>query len=315
MKYYRIKTMIVMVLVLLVISVFVVQAQTPQETLNQYISNLQNNPNDNILREKIIKFVQGMKTKPAIPEEAERRMYRGMTAMKSATNYEEFQDAAKEFDQASIAAPWYANAYYNAGIAHNKASNYGEAVRNLRLYLLAAPNTKDTEQAKALLYDSEYQNEKKSKALAKQQADEARKAQGKKALEFFRGEWHGKYCSDKKTRVLIGCNEKQYQESNWHTFNEDDGPAVLNFKFPGDGTVINYASWAWCLGEGGEVHGIPQGSDPSDIRWEEWPKKGPPRQVWSRMGNASVTVSCDRPTSDDAYDPNAIYHYVEWFRP
>jgi membrane protein implicated in regulation of membrane protease activity len=45
------------------------QAQTgsPQDTLNQYISDLQKNPTDYALREKIIKHVQTMKPAPAIP--------------------------------------------------------------------------------------------------------------------------------------------------------------------------------------------------------------------------------------------------------
>ncbi len=44
-----------------------VQAATPQQTLNQYISDLQKNPDDYALREKIIKHVQTMKPAPAIP--------------------------------------------------------------------------------------------------------------------------------------------------------------------------------------------------------------------------------------------------------
>jgi hypothetical protein len=46
-----------------------VQSQTPQETLKQYVADLQRNPNDYALREKIIKLVQEMKPAPKIPEE------------------------------------------------------------------------------------------------------------------------------------------------------------------------------------------------------------------------------------------------------
>jgi len=38
------------------IALLPVQAQSPQEILNQYISDLQKNPNDNALREKIIRL-------------------------------------------------------------------------------------------------------------------------------------------------------------------------------------------------------------------------------------------------------------------
>lgn len=51
------------------LAAFSAQAQSPQQTLNQYVSDLQKNPDDNALREKIIKHVQTMKPAPAIPEE------------------------------------------------------------------------------------------------------------------------------------------------------------------------------------------------------------------------------------------------------
>jgi hypothetical protein len=57
-------------------------------------SDLQNNPNDNALREKIIIRVKMvMKPKPAIPEEAERFMARGTAAIKNAKNPDDFKDA------------------------------------------------------------------------------------------------------------------------------------------------------------------------------------------------------------------------------
>ena len=45
------------------------QAQSPQQILNQYVADLQKSPNDYALREKIIRHVQAMKQKPAIPAE------------------------------------------------------------------------------------------------------------------------------------------------------------------------------------------------------------------------------------------------------
>lgn len=57
-------------------------AQTPQDTLNQYVSSLQQNPSDNALREKIIKFAQTMNPAPAIPEEARRDYVIGLTLFK-----------------------------------------------------------------------------------------------------------------------------------------------------------------------------------------------------------------------------------------
>lgn len=61
------------VFVLIVVFMSTVQAQSHQELLAQYISDLQNNPNDYALREKIIKHVQTMNPAPAIPEDVECR--------------------------------------------------------------------------------------------------------------------------------------------------------------------------------------------------------------------------------------------------
>ena len=51
------------------------QAATPQETIKRYIADLQKNPNDTALWEKIIKHVQRMKPKPATPGE---KVYEGI---------------------------------------------------------------------------------------------------------------------------------------------------------------------------------------------------------------------------------------------
>ena len=137
-----------------------VQAQSPQETFDQYISDLQKDPHDYALREKIITLVQGMTQKPAIPEDAERYMARGTAAAKGAKNKEDFKDAAREFKKATLVTPWLANAYYNLGVAQDGAGMYTAAIKNLKLYLFAVPNAAD---AKKLIYEIEYRQEKAAK--------------------------------------------------------------------------------------------------------------------------------------------------------
>lgn len=139
------------------------QSADAQETLKQYISDLQKNPNDYALREKIIRLVQTMKPAPAVPEEAERYMARGGAAVKAAKNEKDFQDAALEFEKASLAAPWLAAAYYNLGITQDKAGKYREAIQSLKLYLLAAPEASDAKAVKTLVYEIEYRQEKAAK--------------------------------------------------------------------------------------------------------------------------------------------------------
>jgi tetratricopeptide (TPR) repeat protein len=160
----RIARFLVMILLVLVLSVLFgatpAQSQTPQATLNHYVSDLQKNPNDYALREKIIKHVQGMRQKPAIPEEAERFMARGAAAAKGAKTDKDFQDAAAEFEKASLAAPWLPAVYYNLGISQDKACKHREAIQSLKLYLLAAPDASDAKAVKNLTYEIEYRQEK-----------------------------------------------------------------------------------------------------------------------------------------------------------
>jgi tetratricopeptide (TPR) repeat protein len=134
--------------------------QAPQETLNQYISDLQDNPNDYGLREKIIRHVQTMEQKPAIPEEAVRHMARGTAATKGAKNPNDFKDAVREFEQASLTAPWLPNVYYNLGVAQDGAGMYADAIKSLKIYLMAAP---DISHVKELIYEIEYRQEKAAK--------------------------------------------------------------------------------------------------------------------------------------------------------
>jgi hypothetical protein len=58
---------ILSILLFSIVSFAYAQPQNPGELLKQYISDLQKNPDDFALREKIIKHVQTMKPAPEIP--------------------------------------------------------------------------------------------------------------------------------------------------------------------------------------------------------------------------------------------------------
>lgn len=150
-------------------------AQSPREELKQMVEQLQQSPNDTALREKIIKLSTSIKPAPTIPEEAERRMARGAAAFKGATSVAGYQDAAKEFEQATLAAPWYGDAYYNLGVAQDKAGDYEAALRSLKLAQLASHDSKAT---KMLIYEVEFRNEKAN-------SPEARAANEQEASQRF----------------------------------------------------------------------------------------------------------------------------------
>jgi len=147
-------------------------AQSAREQLKQMVGQLQKSPSDSALREKIIKLGANIKPAPAVPEEAVRHMARGSAAFKGATSPADFQEAAKEFELAVLAAPWSSDAYFNLGVAQDKAGNYAAALNSLKLALLAAPGGSGI---KELIYEVEY---RRDKALTAPRAPDLARLQG-----------------------------------------------------------------------------------------------------------------------------------------
>jgi tetratricopeptide (TPR) repeat protein len=168
-----------MILALLVLPIFAVTAENPQAILDQYVSNLQKNPNDTALREKIIRHVQAMRPGPAIPLEAEKFEGRAEYAIKNAKIEADFLDAAKEYEKALLIAPWVSSYYFNQGIAFEKAGKLKEAKRSFEFYLLAVPNAQDARDVRKRIAGLEYAIEK----LAKKSSPAAIAAQEQKMFD------------------------------------------------------------------------------------------------------------------------------------
>jgi tetratricopeptide (TPR) repeat protein len=134
-------------------------SSNPREQIKQYVADLQKNPTDQVLREKIIRLALTLDPKPATPEEAKRFLARGLAAAEEAKEAKDFKDAAAEFEKASLAAPWLGEPYRALGVVQDKAGNYSEAKRNLKLYLLTEPEQAQVEKAKELIYKIEYKEE------------------------------------------------------------------------------------------------------------------------------------------------------------
>lgn len=123
-----------------------------KEELKQYVQDLKKNPGDKALREKIIKMCSGLKTAPALPEEAERNMARGTVFAQKASDLTGYKKAIAEFESASNEAPWLGLAYYNLGVMQERAGLFNEAIQSLRFYLMAAPEAKNTREVKNKIY-------------------------------------------------------------------------------------------------------------------------------------------------------------------
>lgn len=219
-------------------------AESPREQLKQMVERLQKNPSDMALREKIIRLAQEIKPAPAVPEEADRRMARGTAAMEGVKSVADYQGAAKEFEQATLSAPWYGDAYFNLGVAQDKAENYEAALRSLKFALLASPNDKEI---KALIFKVEYRNEKvhSQKAEASQQAMRQREADARFLDSLNGGVW---LCgSDRYGREVI----------------EIENHRATYVHYAQSGNVYRHYSWMVT----GRTSSIPQGKlcSPPDL--------------------------------------------------
>ncbi|MDE2309864.1 MAG: tetratricopeptide repeat protein [Betaproteobacteria bacterium] len=219
----------------------VANAESPREQLKQMVEQLQTNPSDSALREKIIKLAQELKPAPAVPDEAERRMVRGTAAFKGAKSVADYQDAVKEFEQATLTAPWYGDAYFNLGVAQDKAENYEAALRSLKLSQLVSPDNKEI---KTLMYEVEYRNEKARSpdVLAERQ----RKRNEELAAQFDGAQWH------KENNSRVSCMDAYIELHHGEVFSgwivvNPNGTGCPQFDVPGQGWVK-----AW-LGKAGVI--------------------------------------------------------------
>ena len=220
-------------------------AQSPREQLQQMVEQLQKSPSDNALRERIIKFAATLNPQPAITEDVERHMARGSAGVKTATKPVDFKEAAAEFDQAALAAPWQGDAYYNAGIAYSKAGDHSMAISKFKLYLLTAPSAADQKDAKAKIFEEEFLIEKAAKGDSRLVGRWTRMDGGKVM-----------YMSQRRTEdwIVMPKGADRFEMYATHSWEQELAPAYrrhLTFIFAVNGNVLEgSSSWDGTWGNG-----------------------------------------------------------------
>jgi tetratricopeptide (TPR) repeat protein len=138
-------------------------AISPHEQFKQMVEQLQKNPTDDTLRASAIKFALKLKPAPAIPQEARRYLARGIAAFETGKNLDELKLALPEFQNASNAAPWWPDPYFNLAKVQEKVGDYKSAINSYHFYLISAPHAKDVEAIQTLSYKLEFMAEQKAK--------------------------------------------------------------------------------------------------------------------------------------------------------
>ena len=112
-----------------------------------------------------------------ISEDAQRHMTRGSAAMKFAETETDYQDAVKEFMLAVGYAPDWSNAWFNLGVAHEKAGDFEEAIISFETYLQKTPEAADREEVESRIIELEYRIERAFRKLEEEAAKIASKAE------------------------------------------------------------------------------------------------------------------------------------------
>lgn len=129
------------------------QTATPQQVLQQYVSDLQRSPDDTTLRERIIRHVQTMKKAPAIPEEARRHFIEGNALLKAAKDQKGYDLAIEAYRQCLLLAPWWAEANYNFAVALELANRFDSSMNALKLYIATNPGEEESRKAQDKIYE------------------------------------------------------------------------------------------------------------------------------------------------------------------
>jgi tetratricopeptide (TPR) repeat protein len=289
------------------------QAQSPQQTLNQYISDLQRNPNDNALREKIIKYVQSMSPVPKIPAEVDELVGQAKYVFKHAKSQKDYLDAVEAYKKVLTITPWIGDYYYNLGVAQEQAGQLEDAIKNFNLYLLALPDAKDAREVRerigGLKYAKEKAGQEKQAVEARARAEREQREAPKRFLNQLKYLYEGKtfrmlncshtatyqVCFDEAGSWPCGCNEAEMSGANWY-----DGKTRVGVSFPDDSTILFSNEWL-------KLRGKITGTSVEDITWEmpepDSRKSNKWKPVWGRV------QQCSSGPLDCLYYSGTLYDY------
>jgi len=205
------------------------QPNNARQTLKQSVVDLQKNPDDQSLRERIIKLAQELKPAPAIPEEARRHYVKGDALIHDAKSPQEAGVAVEEYNKALLEAPWWPEAYRDLGVALEVAGRYDDAKKALKLYLLSHPGEDDSRKAQDEIYRVEAKEES---ATRKQREEEAAKARDRdrQAEEHERAEKARRQSVEGKWAWPAPSCDTPRQPESFEIFRDTSGRLVLALR-------------------------------------------------------------------------------------
>ncbi len=108
------------------------------------------------IQESIFSMTRKNPSLSEMPEDARKYVLRGEMLVKEGN----FEQAATEFKKAIGIAPYAARLYYNSALINAELKKYPEAIRQMKIYLQAAPDASDARAAKDEIIKWEFMMEK-----------------------------------------------------------------------------------------------------------------------------------------------------------
>ncbi len=196
---------------------FSLAAQSPREAFKAMVAQLQQNPSDDALREKVIQAAAALDPAPAVPEDARRNLIEGMTLHQEAKSPDDEKIALEAFSKALQLAPWWGDIYLGQSVSQELTGQLDDAAKSLHFYLLSNPADDKARSAQDHIY---VLDAKKKKAHAMVQASQQQIDQ-RKALS---GWWQCK----------TGCAGFRYLYSDGTDLKAQDSPWTFEGHFEQD---------------------------------------------------------------------------------
>jgi hypothetical protein len=168
------------VILLTVLAAVAVAAQSPREAFKEMLAQLQQNPGDDALRERLIQAAASLDPAPAVPEDARRNLIEGMTLHQEAKTPDDEKIALEAFAKALQIAPWWGDIYLGQSVSMELTGQLDDAEKALHLYLLTSPGEEKARSAQDHIYVLEAKKKKAHAAMqaSQQQIDQRKSLSG-----------------------------------------------------------------------------------------------------------------------------------------
>jgi tetratricopeptide (TPR) repeat protein len=129
-----------------------------KETLSELSEALKisDNTEAQAILEKMFSIIRENPILSEVPEDARRYAIRGEMLVKEGN----FEQASKEFKMAIQNAPYIAKLYYNTALVDGELKKYPEAIRQMKIYIQADPDSPSSRTAKDMIIKWEFMMEK-----------------------------------------------------------------------------------------------------------------------------------------------------------